>query len=73
MREEIKHLSIDEYVHMGKFMLPQCIYRIQYEHKQRKSDSSLFFFGTAFGRQSASQIKVSLFCGCLADPMQRPG
>lgn len=73
MREETKHLSIDEYVHMVKFMLLQCIYRIQYQHKRRKLDSSSLFFGTTFGRQSASQIKASLFCGCPADTVQRPG
>lgn len=33
MRKEIKHMSRDEYVHMAKFMLLQCIYRIQYEHE----------------------------------------
>lgn len=44
MREEIKHLSIDEYVHMVKFMLLQCIYRIPCEHKWRESDSFSFFF-----------------------------
>lgn len=44
MREEIKHLSIDEYVHMVRFMLLQSIYKIQYEHKWRESDSSSFFW-----------------------------
>lgn len=44
MREEIKHLSTVKYVHMVTVMLLHCIYRIQYEHKWRKSDSIFHFF-----------------------------
>lgn len=58
------------YVHVP---LINILYGIQYVRKRSAIDRFFFFFGSRSGRQSACQIKESLFWGCLADSMQHPG